>query len=680
MKIKNRILQFITLCLLLCGAVLIFFTSYAPSRKGWLLIWLFGIAAILFYYKKILLDFEEKPIYIKHWVYSGCVLAVMTGIRYFYRLMAKPYFWRDEFGSMESAVGLLKTGDFYRWDYLTDNIQNFYGTTDWFHIVMLSGVYKIFGVSEASGRVLSAVCGMIFILSLFYIMYHLFSRLDMAWAACLLALANENLTDIFRTTRMYAPLMVTTVWMLFFIYKALNEKNRFQGKHCVKLQLWIQKYFDFHFGYAILALLFIFLSASTHINSLVILGGVFIYIYYLAFARREKKYFLIAGIGSAFLILIILAILFPAFFGKIPVVQTFSDQLSYFVVGKIGKNLNWDYMRDMFSSGINYVLTLITWCTVLCSLLRSKSIVFKNKAAYFICIQVTTVLFFIFCSYRYYATRYMSFLWAVSIIICAVGFSMLLSGGKMWNIALWGVLFFSIIIQLRVTYSVLYTRADYYTDTGAAQYIEAYQEMHEATKDMEVVPIYHLFCRGYYFTEIFDNYIEYPMDREADAERFISFAKQQHEGLITVEDIRLDTITLAMQGIITDWTDRVTGIELDDYYIESSRYYALSVVESIEAISTDKGILSDSLEDDVLTIKLTVDETMKDARLVCTKFYFDMNGEENERNFQLLLPEYQGKKTYRYQVNLEEKVSNIESYPQIALCESENELRIMDVE
>lgn len=679
MKIKNRILQFITLCLLLWGAVLIFFTSYAPSRKSWIIVWLIGIGIVLLLYKKIPIEYVDKRTELKYWLLSGGMIAVLSSIRYFYRLMSKPYFWMDEFGSMESAVGLLKTGGRYRWDYLTNDIQDYYGVSERFHEILLAGVYKIFGVSEFSGRALSAVCGIIFMLSLLYIMYKAFHRLDMAWAACLLALANDNLTDIFRTTRMYASLMVTAIWMMFFIYKALNEKNNFKGRYCLKLQLFIKKYFDFHFGYAALALLFTALSLATHPVSAVILGGIFLYIIYLAFAKREIKYFVVIGMGVVVVVLIILTMLGMIPFG-IPVVQTFAANLYNHILGKIGKNINWDYMRDMLLSGINYVLTLMAWFIVLCSFLRSKSVAYKSKIAYLICIQLVTVAFFVFCSYRYYAARYMSFLWVVSIIICAVGFGILLIGDKIWKIALWGIMLFGIVIQLRVTYSVLYTKADYYSDTDSAQYVEAYEEMHEATVDMEVVPIYHFGCRGYYFTEIFDNYIEYRMDREADAERFISFAKQQHEGLASVEYIRLNTITPAMQGIITDWTDRVTGIELDDYYIESSRYYALPVVKSMDTVSTDNEILSYSLDDNLLTIELTVDETMKSAQLVCTKFYLDINGGEREKNFQLLLPEYQDPKTYRYQVDLKEKVSNIENYPQIALCEGENALRIIDIE
>lgn len=113
------------------------------------------------------------------------------------------------------------------------------------------------------------------------------NRIVALWGAVILIL-NTELTYIFRFVRMYCLWMVLTIWMFYFIFLALTKTNNF--KHNNIFTRFIKQNLDFHLGYVCIVAVLGFFSFETHINTVITILGVGLFVLIKAITEREKRY------------------------------------------------------------------------------------------------------------------------------------------------------------------------------------------------------------------------------------------------------------------------------------------------------------------------------------------------------------------------------------------------------
>ncbi|MCP4602313.1 MAG: glycosyltransferase family 39 protein, partial [Proteobacteria bacterium] len=194
-----------------------------------------------------------RRLYIEGWAVSALLMAaVLCGsFCIFYRLGYQD-FRNDEYHQLSAAKGFLETRTFKQWIWYKDKEWNFNPkrkghtyTRAWPHTVLIAASFKLFGVSEWSARLPSALLGVVFYFMLYFISRYLW---DDRWRALLITLVfsfNLHTLELFRQTRMYAPLLVLGLLCFYLIFSSLIESNRLDLK-LPWLKRFIAKYFNFN--------------------------------------------------------------------------------------------------------------------------------------------------------------------------------------------------------------------------------------------------------------------------------------------------------------------------------------------------------------------------------------------------------------------------------------------------
>ena len=113
---------------------------------------------------KSLINFDFVPKYFSNTFYSYALTAVviMSAVTLFYNLGERD-FWEDEYQVISAATGYYHTGEFFKWDWIKHEIKCGDHTRKceyhraWPHSWLIAQSYKIFGISEWSSRIVSAL-------------------------------------------------------------------------------------------------------------------------------------------------------------------------------------------------------------------------------------------------------------------------------------------------------------------------------------------------------------------------------------------------------------------------------------------------------------------------------------------------------------------------------------------
>ncbi len=172
-------------------------------------------------YKSIPSDPENSPqIYTVSKVFTGIspkvaalFILMISAFLIFYRL---GYYdiWEDENLVINAAVGVYEQGFSY--------LQEGYDRA-WLHTVMCAGVFEVFGVSEFTGRLPSAIFGIAFVLICFYVLARWYGLAWLALLIPLVSLMNDRFLILFRYMRMYALLIPLFLICVYLISRAISR-------------------------------------------------------------------------------------------------------------------------------------------------------------------------------------------------------------------------------------------------------------------------------------------------------------------------------------------------------------------------------------------------------------------------------------------------------------------------
>ncbi len=221
------------------------------------------------------------------------VLVILNGVALFYKL-GNEEFKEDEFQVISSAAGFMHTGEFSSWNWIEEETGNPYARA-WPHTFLIAQAFKILGISEFSGRIVSVLGGLVFIICLYF-----FARFFTNRKIALLALFSVSLfpayLGLFRYARMYALLLPMFLILTYCIYRALT------GDWLIKtgikrLDEFVGKFINFDYRFLLASIPILYLTYLIHVNSLIIVLAAYLFVCVLALKDKEKKFIVLAILG-----------------------------------------------------------------------------------------------------------------------------------------------------------------------------------------------------------------------------------------------------------------------------------------------------------------------------------------------------------------------------------------------
>ena len=585
------------------------------------------------------------------WKFLSIGLITIAIVRYFYHLSAFPCFFDDEFQTVAAAYGYLKTGTFYTWDYVNDCISPKGYSRAWPYTILLAGWMNVFGTSELVCRSLSALLGVLTIISCIYTTKKLFNHIEITLCTCLIVITNTTATYYFRFTRMYALLIFVCVWLVYFIYKALTESNHINEYTENKFLLFIQTHFDFNIKYMLISLFLLLLAWQIHINSLIVVLGIFPFIIFKVLTDKNKKYKLLLCFVCILGGMITLGLFYVDYFIRVPVIGKIIGSLMRH--GSVFKSRHIEYLifvMKEFGSASLAVLFLFTVVIFVLNDIREKR--YSKEAdltVYCSGITLMGIFFLVFVADRYYSPQYIVMLIPVSAVCYAIGYSTLHGKHIVVDRVINVVFFMAVIYTLGMGYKSIYTIADTSDYINAYKTVSLYYDL-----DYDEIPVVHLNGRGYYYSRIWKKPILQSFNKENDMEILLEFSKKYNKGILTCEKVKIGNLTQGVGDLIMNWTDRISGDGLDNYNVETSYFSFLDGMYISEPILLEGAIQLNS-ENGGLSILMDLERLPKGTQLVCIQLKGSAEQDVDiKKHYQLRVDGLNKEGCYRYSIDINE--------------------------
>lgn len=392
----------------------------------------------------------------------------------------------DEFQVVSAAAGYLHTGEYYSWDWVKNEItcvDCFYRRA-WPHTWMVAQSYRNFGVSEFSARLPSVVLGTLTILIVYGFSYFITRNSTLSLTIAALTTLNPAFISLSRYTRMYVLLIPLFLLLLYSIYRSITEKIPFWLEKSLKklphnfFNFW-QQNLNFNWTALIFTFVLLYLNFHTHINSLVALPAVALFVIFLFFMKDRQRYlFPVAAITTTIVIIII-----------------FYDPEKFYLhnfITPFSKN-NQAYLDHILNFPFAWQLTLsLNLISLLTALKKWRQHI----------IYIHFVLFFGIIFFIYMANRYASYVYSSHLVILAI-LGSLDGAWQLWKILkLQFVKIILVFLLLGTLFlQLLKINPNRYDGQGSAQHSIAYREIIE-NYDVEKDLLFMQYPREYYLREL----------------------------------------------------------------------------------------------------------------------------------------------------------------------------------
>ncbi len=249
----------------------------------------------------------------------------------------------------------------YLWDWVKDQPTQIHYSRAWPHLFSLATIYKFFGISPFSSRIISLITGTLLIPVSFIFARYFLGSVSISLIYSFLIAVGFHFIDISRGARMYASFILTFSLATYFIFKTIEEKK--------------SKLLNL-----ILATIFFSLAYFLHLLTLLLPTAVYVYSFYFGFIKRQPKYKKIFYFLST--------ILLSLFYLKLKLNIDFFH--TYFSTSLNAPN--WQYFKLLFNHPLPAVISLGLIIANLPRLFNHK------KTAYLTIIVFTSLIYLIFFS------------------------------------------------------------------------------------------------------------------------------------------------------------------------------------------------------------------------------------------------------------------------------------------
>ena len=353
----------------------------------------------------------------QHEIMIVAILLVINVIALFYRLGSEG-FREDEFQVINSAAGYLYSGQFSQWNWIADDIGNAYARA-WPHTFLIAQSFNVFGISEWSGRLVSVLGGMAFLICL-YLFARYFTNQKIALITLFSASLYPSYIKLFRYTRMYALLLPLFLILTYCIYRGIT--GDWQLRIGIKrFDDLISKYLNYDYRFLLISIPLLYLTYLIHVNSLIIVVAVYLYVCVLAIKGKKAKYIILAiigliiGIGTVSgLIILENANSINYSYESLP---SFLNFISAF------ERRNFIYLDYLVSYPFGKIagLILIGFLGYISVSQRAISD-FVNKYLYLLTVGISASIFFIYIANRYASYYYISHITPIALLLILSGF------------------------------------------------------------------------------------------------------------------------------------------------------------------------------------------------------------------------------------------------------------------
>lgn len=588
--------------------------------------------------------FKKRNQQCEMWIVLAVYIGIATVVRYFFRLFGDYYTFVDEYQTFDTAVGFFKTGKLYQWDFHTQTLTDEAYSRAWPHTLLLALWFHIWGISVPAGKALSAIFGVLFILSVFYITYKIYHNYFITILSCVFLLGNSSVTIVFRQIRLYSLWLLVIIWFLYFVFLVLEREGKFSGQN--RVSLFAKKNFNYPIKYIALAFAFLVLSYMIHINTLITGAGILLFFFYLLITKRDGRYIfflcLLLGVG------VLLGILFcvcakgiriPILFDLYLVLtsDTFFGQYDE-------QNIRyWFWVRDYLGSAKLMVLSFTCVAIAFVKNSRKKDRDQRFDFSLFSVLIVGTSLYcFVYVFSRYYQDRYMIYVAPLLSIIVAWGIveTVSLIPKKQFTVIATGICVFTAAYQIISEAKVIY----------ASDKICCHREVYgKIQRDAETfpIPIAGYDFRDYYGVQVLSDYVTVSFDRAHDMEILYEFAKEYPEGYVVVETAKIYGITESVRIFMQNHSERIAGEGIDEWNVDVCRYHFLypgtDSKGMYDGTGRESGCIKYSFEmrDEETEVRIAVDMSKMSSEAKILFLDFGIFTEERESLplcYQLVLP------------------------------------------
>lgn len=341
------------------------------------------------------------------------LLTIFTSALYFYRLGAL-HLHGDEHQVVAAAAGYYFTGEFYLWDWISSEARPEIYDRAWPHTILVAVSYALFGISEWSSRLPSALAGVLTVPISYHVFQYFTERREVALLTSAALVMYPVFVFTFRWTRMYALFVPVFLILLYLVYRALMGENTVNFGHSA-VNWFVERYLDFNLKLGIVALLGLYLGYQIHINTLLLLPAVYLFTLYRYSITRERKYAVLSVLGGICIVLIYLIVEFGIALEFLPFFVTFfAGNLTYF-------DFVFRYPLSTVLGGLLFLVGL----AVVHALPRDSR---RPKMMYLYSVFGFTLFFMVFM-----ADRYSSFAYVIHIV--PIGLALLIFGYRNYLLA-----------------------------------------------------------------------------------------------------------------------------------------------------------------------------------------------------------------------------------------------------
>lgn len=525
-----------------------------------LILFLSGLAAVILNKPQAtIIDWLDKKITDKQVIIVMLVFIIAGfGLRA-YKLGASDI-RGDEFQVIGAATGYLYTGEFYRWNWIDGEpgcldltSGSCVYTRAWPHTWMIAQTYKLLGISETTSRIPSLIFG-IFLIGVAYLLGQYFtkSRTLALWTAGFTTIATSYIS-LSRYTRMYAILLPIFGLLVYFVLRTLHEKYPLKSQLSNSTLQKLYNFLPYHYLFGIFALILLYFNYHIHVNSLVILPAILIFVLILAGVYKKYRYIFPAIVG----LLGSLGGIWFVLSGRF----RFSGMLSWW-----GRN-NRDYLRHIYDFPLGYQLFVIFCLLALFSILlywKKHKISLPLKRVVFIPVLLGFgTIFFI-----YFADRYAAFVYSSHLTLFALIGSLILVSLLIRHFSKLGQLFFVGMVVSMGLVPLVTAQAEKYHSQGEAKHSVAYRVIID-NYNPETDVLFAQYARNYYLRGI-DNpsFISMERNKTYEFEKFLIDASSSERIWAAWESGKGYHLQDIIKAFIDARFEKLHGRGIDDTRVE----------------------------------------------------------------------------------------------------------------
>jgi len=355
---------------------------------------------------------------------------------------------------------------------------------------------------------------------------------------------------------MYGILLPIFIIVVYLLYRGIVESHRLNFKSNF-IEVYVRRLFNFNFSFLFIGMILLYVSYLIHINSLIVVPALLIFLLCISIFNREKKY--IIGIFG-----FVIAILYYYIF----LMDNAKRYLTFFDMRNFQYPKYLTYPFDLSFGELG--LTLLFFSLILTFTFKRKMI--KEKMAYLMSIVICALIFFTFIADRYPAYLYISHVTTISTILIITSYFFIL---RLFDKSL--VRFFIILFLLANVLLSFYGSIGsiYFNENRYGKFSEAYTDI-KLNLDPNKDVIFGQYLRTYYLRGLSTNVTIISMlnNQKYEYEEFLGDLIKYESGWMTWETRKTYHINDEIVAYICNNDDfthihgTLCGDEIDDTCIE----------------------------------------------------------------------------------------------------------------